>query len=142
MAQAKRGSTVLVHYTAFLKDGTLVESTAGEDPLRVTVGQGALPRGVEDAIEGMSPGDSKTLTVGAERAHGAHDDTLVTRLDRSRTKVGRKEEIYRDDAPEPGRERESPGIRYDSRMLKVDENPPWAGRDMVVNIDLIDVVDR
>jgi FKBP-type peptidyl-prolyl cis-trans isomerase 2 len=142
MAQAKRGSTVLVHYTTFLRDGTLVDSTAGDDPVRVTIGQGALPTGVEEAIEGMSPGDSKTLTVPASKAYGERDDTQVIRFHEGSTKLGRREEIYRDDPPARGRERESPGVRVDSRELRVDENPPWAGRDLVVNIDLVDVVDR
>jgi peptidylprolyl isomerase len=50
MPQVKQGSTVLVHYTAMLKNGEVIESTAGGDPLRITVGAGKVMRGFEEAL--------------------------------------------------------------------------------------------
>ncbi len=70
MPQVKRGSVVLVHYTAMLKNKKVVETTAGGDPLRIIVGAGKVMRGLEESLEGMSPGESKRVIVPPEKAYG------------------------------------------------------------------------
>ena len=63
MAQAKNGDTVKVHYTGKLDDGTIFDTSTEREPLQFTIGEKQLIPEFEDAIIGMSPGDSKTVNI-------------------------------------------------------------------------------
>ncbi len=63
MAEAKKGDIVLVHYTGKLADGTVFDTSKERHPLKFTIGNGQVIAGFEQAIIGMSPGDSKTVRI-------------------------------------------------------------------------------
>ena len=77
MAQAKRGDTVRVHYTGKLEDGTVFDTSLDRPPLQFTIGEGRLIPGFEEAVIGMSPGESKTVKVPADKAFGPHYEEMV-----------------------------------------------------------------
>ena len=70
MARAKTGDKVTVHYTGRLEGGEVFDSSeCREDdcgcdsgPLEFTIGEGNVIPGFEQAIIGMNPGDTKTVT--------------------------------------------------------------------------------
>lgn len=63
MAQTKYGDTVKVHYTGKLENGTVFDSSINREPLQLTIGEGRVIPGFENALVGMSPGESKTTKV-------------------------------------------------------------------------------
>jgi len=63
MAQAKNGDTVKVHYSGKLDTGFLFDTSEGSDPLQFELGSGCFIPGFEEAVVGMSPGDSKTVRI-------------------------------------------------------------------------------
>src|SRR5512136_2234948 len=81
MAQAKEGDTVKVHYTGKLTDGVAFDSSEGSDPLEFKIGFGRLIPGFEEAVIGMSPGESKTVKIPAEKAYGSYKDDRVINVD-------------------------------------------------------------
>jgi len=65
------GQDVTVHYTLYLADCTLIESSRDEgEPLTFTIGQGLLIDGWEEAIPRMSLGQRSTLTLSPDMAYG------------------------------------------------------------------------
>lgn len=46
MAEAKNGDTVRIHYTGTLDDGTVFDSSEGQEPLEFTLGSGEVHTGV------------------------------------------------------------------------------------------------
>ena len=82
MTQAKPGDTVTVHYTGKLEDGTVFDSSVGRDPLQFSIGGGNIIPGFEQAVIGMSPGESKTETIGSEQAYGPYYEEMVLVVDR------------------------------------------------------------
>jgi peptidylprolyl isomerase len=82
MVQAKIGDTVKVHYTGRLDDGSIFDTSMHRDPLEFTLGDGELIPGFEKAVLGMNPGDTKTATIPAEQAYGAHRPEMVIEVDR------------------------------------------------------------
>src|SRR5512141_50948 len=82
MAQAKLGDTVAVHYTGKLDDGTVFDSSEGQDPLQFAIGSGSLIPGFEQAVIGMNPGDSKTTQIPAGEAYGDYHPEMVLVVDR------------------------------------------------------------
>ena len=81
MVQAKQGDTVKVNYTGKLQDGTVFDSSANREPLQFSVGEGQVIPGFEEAVLGMNPGDSKSVTIPSEEAYGPYQEELVIVVD-------------------------------------------------------------
>lgn len=71
---------VLIHYT--LKDdaGSVLDSSAGAEPLAYIQGHGNLVVGLEKALEGKRDGDTLAVSVTPEDGYGKRDDKLVQRV--------------------------------------------------------------
>jgi peptidylprolyl isomerase len=82
MSQAQNGSTVKVHYTGTLQDGTQFDTSRGREPLELTLGEGAVIPGFESAIVGMAEGDTKSVTLEPGEAYGDRHEQLVQTIDR------------------------------------------------------------
>lgn len=139
MPQVKPGSTVLLHYTTQLKSGKVIDSSAGEDPVRITIGRGDLLPALENEVIGMSPGETKRVTLPAQLAYGRRSPELLIRLDKDQQKVGAKPETQERFTVHPGGNGEFSGAVREGR-LTVDENPGLAGQDLVFTIDLVDIL--
>ena len=63
MAQAKAGDTVKVHYTGTLNSGRVFDSSKSREPLEFTLGSGMVIPGFDQAVTGLSPGESVTATT-------------------------------------------------------------------------------
>ncbi|MCB9746389.1 MAG: FKBP-type peptidyl-prolyl cis-trans isomerase [Alphaproteobacteria bacterium] len=74
------GAELLVDYSVFMPDGTLLESTLSNyDPARLEYGTGALPFSVELGLEGMSEGCSRQLRIPPELGGGQLGQTPLPR---------------------------------------------------------------
>ena len=69
--QAKFGSTVDVHYKGTFTDGTVFDSSHQRgEPLSFKVGSGYMISGFNNAVNGMSVGETKTVTLTPEEGYG------------------------------------------------------------------------
>jgi len=82
MAQAKMGDTVRVHYSGKLDTGVLFDSSEGCEPLEFELGSGRLIQGFEEAVVGMSPGESKTVQIPPEKGYGKYREDRVIKVDK------------------------------------------------------------
>lgn len=82
MPQARSGDTVRIHYTGRLDDGTVFDSSRERDPLEFRLGSGQVIPGFDKAVDGMEPGDEKTITIPAAEAYGARREEMVMRVGR------------------------------------------------------------
>ena len=83
MSEAKSGDTVRLHYTGRLDDGSEFDSSEGRDPLEITLGQNAVIPGFENAVIGMTVGDTTTVNIATADAYGPHQPEGVQEVDRS-----------------------------------------------------------
>mgnify|MGYP000688780406 CR=1 FL=1 len=83
MTTAKSGDTVRIHYTGTLTDGTEFDSSSGRDPLEFALGGGQVIPGFDSAVDGMSVGENKTVTIPPEDAYGERHDQLVQQVPRA-----------------------------------------------------------
>jgi peptidylprolyl isomerase len=74
---ADAGDLVAVHYTGTLDDGSQFDSSAGGSPLKFTVGSGQVIAGFDDAVTGMSIGETRTVRIPAEDAYGPYIEEAV-----------------------------------------------------------------
>jgi peptidylprolyl isomerase len=77
MTQATNGMTVKVHYTGKLDDGTVFDSSQGRDPLEFTLGEQQVIPGFEEAVNGMTIGDTVTKRIEVADAYGERRDDML-----------------------------------------------------------------
>ena len=78
-AGVKTNDTVRVFYTASFEDGTLFDTNVNSTPLEFTVGRGQVISGFDEAVIGMTPGMTKTVTIPPENGYGVYNKTMVFR---------------------------------------------------------------
>jgi FKBP-type peptidyl-prolyl cis-trans isomerase FkpA len=70
-AMAEAGREVLVHYTGWLPDGTMFDSSHDHgQPFPVVIGQGRVIRGWDEGIPGMREGGVRRLVIPYGMAYG------------------------------------------------------------------------
>ena len=68
------GHNVKVHYRGTLTDGTEFDnSRVRGQTLDFEVGSGRMIRGFNDAVLGMTPGETKQVTLNPDTAYGEHN---------------------------------------------------------------------
>lgn len=141
MTEAKSGDTVQIHYTGTLDDGTEFDSSSGRDPLQFTIGTGQVIPGFDKAVEGMSPGDSKTVTIPADDAYGPRREQMVQDVPRTA--------LPEDLDPVEGMALQAKGqdgqiinltvTSVSDDAITVDGNHPLAGKELNFDIELVDI---
>lgn len=67
------GDTVSVHYTGYLEDGTVFDSSVDRGtPFEFTLGEGRVIKGWEIGVLGMKVGEVRRLVIPAEYGYGAY----------------------------------------------------------------------
>ncbi|PSO56868.1 MAG: peptidylprolyl isomerase [Cyanobacteria bacterium QH_8_48_120] len=143
MEQAKQGSNVKVHYTGKLEDNTVFDSSENREPIEFKVGEGKIIPGFEGAVEGMSPGESKTEKIPSDQAYGPYREEMVMQVDRQQIpsdidlQVGQQLQI-RQEGKDP-----MPVIVTDvaDQTVTLDANHPLAGQDLFFDIQLLEVTE-
>jgi peptidylprolyl isomerase len=142
MTQAKPGDTVTVHYTGKLEDGTVFDSSVGRDPLQFSIGSGNIIAGFEQAVIGMSPGESKTETIVSEQAYGPYYEEMVLVVDRQQMptemaiQIGQQLQIRQPSG------QTIPVVITDvsDGEVTLDANHPLAGENLTFEIELVAIV--
>ena len=140
-AMAKDGDTVKVHYTGTLEDGTTFDTSIGSDPLEFTLGEGKMIPGFEQAVYGLKVGQSKTVTIPVEEAYGPHDDELVLVIRREQLPAGVNPEVGQGLPMQTtdGHTVTLPVIEVSEETVTVDANHPLAGKDLIFEIELVEI---
>lgn len=136
-----RGSRVTLHYTLTLENGTEADSSHGDEPLSLVIGDGSMLEGLEACLLGMRAGQQATFMVGPEQGFGFPDAEAV-------------QVMPRDDFPDdmdltPGviigfttpAGDEVPGTvtELDEARVTVDFNHPLAGHRLSFAVEILAV---
>lgn len=142
MTTAKSNDTVRVHYTGRLTDGTVFDSSVDRDPLQFTVGGGQMIKGFDEAVNGMSLNEKRTVTIPSDQAYGERNEEMVHQVMRS--------ELPEDMNPQVGQTLVATndmghqthvivaGVTEDH--IVIDANHPLAGEDLVFDIELVEIL--
>ncbi|HEY1861483.1 MAG TPA: FKBP-type peptidyl-prolyl cis-trans isomerase [Gemmataceae bacterium] len=70
-AAAKKGDSVEVHYTGWLKDGTKFDSSVDrKQPFSFKLGEGMVIKGWDEGVAGMKVGGKRKLIIPSELGYG------------------------------------------------------------------------
>jgi len=142
MIQAKNGDTVKVHYTRKFEDGTEFSTSFNDNPLQFTIGEGQVVSGLEQAVIGMSPGQTKTAEVLADQAYGQYKKSNVTEVNRDRfpshldLRVGTVLMMRK----AGGKKIRRIVTAISETSVVLDANHPLAGEDITFDIELVAIV--
>ncbi|MBC8145005.1 MAG: peptidylprolyl isomerase [bacterium] len=141
---AKQGDTVRIHYTGKLDDGTVFDSSEGRDPLEFTVGKEEVIPGFEKAVVGMEPGETRSTTIVPDEGYGDYQDDMVFEVERSRLPGDMTPEVGAELRVRTPDDNMIPVVIVDVNDDKVtiDANHPLAGRDLVFDIELVEIVSK
>jgi FKBP-type peptidyl-prolyl cis-trans isomerase 2 len=134
------GKTVSIEYTLSLNDGTVVDSNVGENPLVYEAGGGQILPALDDALIGLSEGESKSVQLAAKQGYGEVDEGL-------------RMEVAIDQLPDDARKAGTPLVarRQDGQEMRVvvqevgdatavlDYNHPLAGEDLSFSVRVLSV---
>lgn len=138
------GSTVTMHFTLRLvEEDILVDSTEGEEPMTVIVGDGDLVEGMEKPLLGLKAGDKQRFEIAAEDAYGPAE------IDEDNMQNIPMSEFPKDLEISPGQVvgftspngDEIPGtiMGFTDEIVTVNFGHPLAGHDLVFEVEIIDV---
>lgn len=139
MSTAQNGDTVRIHYTGTLDDGSVFDSSTGRDPLSFKLGGGQVIPGFEEAVIGMSIGESKKVNIPVDKAYGPRNEDLVITVPRN--------QVPPEITPELGLKLQMGGpngeiimvevVEIGEETISLDANPPLAGKDLNFEIELV-----
>lgn len=150
----KNGDFILANYTLRVKEtgetvGTTLESVAKEkklyrgeehyEPFFIVVGEGWVPKGLEEALAALELGKASTVELPPEKGYGVRDPKKVRLVPlRKFTAEGL--------APVPGLQVNVDGKTAQVRSVgagrvQVDYNHPFAGRTLIYDITVEKVIE-
>ena len=135
------GSNVKVHYKGTFDDGTVFDSSLDCDPLEFTIGGGQVIPGFENAVIGMSIGETKTSRITSDKAYGPHLEEMVVAFDRGQLpadlqpSIGQVLQFRRND----GYIIEVKVTNLSDTSVTFDGNHPLAGKDLIFEIQLLEI---
>lgn len=139
MKRASNGDTVSVHYTGRLADGSIFDSTDGEEPMVFTVGDVDFIDGFIEAILDMTVGERRTVTLEPEQAYGERNEEMVIEIPRSDMPDGLEIEIgdELEITDEDGEPMLVTVCDLSEDVICLDGNPPLAGETLTFDLELV-----
>lgn len=137
-----KGTRVTLNFALKFTDGEVIDTTFDKQPATLEIGDDNLPENFEAYLMGMKAGETATYNVPPEKAFGQHNPSNVQMFKRS--------DFSADMVLDPGvmisfadaRQQELPGVveHVEGDQVTIDFNHPLAGRTLVFEVEIIDVV--
>ena len=137
----KSGDTVAVHYTGKLEDGSVFDSSVSREPLQFVLGEKRVIPGFEQAILGMTAGESKTAKIPAAEAYGERREDLVLQFERSQLPEGLEPEVgmgLQMQGPQ-GQPVPVTVTKVEEASITIDANHQLAGQNLNFELELVEV---
>ncbi len=133
-------TTVQLDYILKSHDGTLLETTHGQEPITILFGHNMFPGPVEAALEGKSGGDTVNVEIEAKDGFGEVVTENIARrplkdfMEPENLKVGA--DII---ARNAGQEIKLKVTAIEDGMVTLDANHPFAGMDLIFELKVLNV---
>jgi len=134
------GKLVSLEYTLTLDDKSVVETNVGAKPLTYTHGSHQLIPGLEKALEGMTVGDTKQVTVAPAEGYGEMDPKALQEVQKQLIPPDALKVGTRLQGKTPNGQTVYPlisEIKDDTVVL--DFNHPLAGKTLHFDVKVLDV---
>jgi len=144
MNTVKANNIVKVHYTGKLTSGQIFDTTEGKDPIEFTLCEGSLISGFENGLIDMKLNEKKSFTIAKEDAYGEVLAELIQEVN--------KTELPQDMNPKvgmglvskspDGQEMNLMVVEVKEESIIIDGNHPLAGKDLVFDIEILEIKEQ
>src|SRR5579863_6374752 len=132
-------SVVSIDYTLTDKNGEVVDSSKGQEPLAYIHGTGSIVVGLEEALEGKEKGATLKVSVPPVKGYGERDEKLAQKVPRSMFDVKDLEPGMRFHAQADHGSHVVTVTAVDADNVTVDANHPLAGETLNFEVTVVDV---
>lgn len=142
MTAIAHNSTVTLHFTIKMKDGSVADSTHNiGKPAKLVIGDGSLSDNFEQCLLGLNSGDNKAIELAAADAFGMPNPDNIHYMDRAKFVGDAEVEVGTIMAFSGPDGMEIPGIITDiaGDSVTVDFNHPLAGQDVTFEVEILSV---
>lgn len=141
MAEAKKGDKVKVHYTGKLKDGSVFDSSENREPLEFELGAGMMIAGFDQAVHGMKIGDKKVADIPSNEAYGPRNDEMIVSVPKEQLPPDLKPAVGQQLSMQQPSGQAVPVVvtKVEDENIELDANHPLAGKDLVFDIELVEI---
>jgi peptidylprolyl isomerase len=142
MAKAKEGDMVRVRCNGRLIDGREFNLARDDDPIELIIGHEDFLPAIEQAIIGMTPGESRVVIVPKDKGYKDRDESLIEIVDRDvfpegiEPKVGLRLRVPTDSYKVV----HATITKITDSKITLDANHPLAGEDLLFNITLLEII--
>ena len=129
---------VSIHYVLTDSNGGVLDSTIGKQPIEYLHGSRRIISGLEDALEGKSPGDQLKVSIPPEQAYGAVKSELIQKLPREKFAEFRSLSLgMQFEAVNPDGQTQLFTVQaMDDEFVTVDCNHPLAGLNLIFDVTI------
>ena len=145
MKTAEVGNNVTVHYRGTLSDGTEFDSSHNRaEPISFQVGSGMMISGFDNAVQGMSEGETKQVTLTPDEAYGSRNEDAMQAVPMAAFGpdfefiVGGTVQGNGPMGPFLAKIKE---LEEEAQQVILDMNHPLAGEELTFEIELLAVAD-
>ncbi len=133
-------NVVTFHYTLRDPSGSVLDTSAGGEPITFLEGAGQIIDGLDERLRGLATGSKQRIQVPAAQAYGLRDEEQVQKVPRTMLPI--QGELKIGDQFQAGEDRFAPtvtvvGIDKDNVIL--DANHPLAGVDLTFDVEIVAV---
>lgn len=131
---------VTIDYTLTDNEGTVIDTSRGNEPFSFIQGTGSIIPGLEEALEGKTKGEQVNVTIAPDKAYGERNEDMIITIP--------KERFQDADSLEPGMQFQinTPAGANVLRIVEIegdnvvaDGNHPLAGVTLTFDVDVRDV---
>ncbi len=132
---------VTMNYTLTDQEGRIIDTTEGGEPFSYLHGVGSIIPGLEQALEGKSPGDRVSVSIPPEQAYGERNEALIQVVPKDRFEgVDEVEVGMQFQTPtESGNVRIVTVIDVEGEDVTIDANHPLAGVTLNFDVTVLNV---
>ncbi|SHI35494.1 FKBP-type peptidyl-prolyl cis-trans isomerase [Pseudozobellia thermophila] len=143
MSQVKNNDTVKVHYTGKLADGQVFDSSVERgEPIQFTLGQGQLIPGFEKGLIDMKVNEKKTVKIPMNEAYGETNEQLIQEVPKSQLPDDIEPKVGMGLVTQTpnGQEINLVVKEVNEASIVVDGNHPLAGKDLIFDLEVVEIV--
>ncbi|HLS28662.1 MAG TPA: peptidylprolyl isomerase [Opitutales bacterium] len=142
MSVAKKGNTVRVHFTGTLEDGTVFDTSKGQEPLEFTLGENDIIAGFQNAVIGMNPGEIKKELIPVNDAYGPRREEMLIEIERDQLppEIEPEAGLQLQMTTTDGRQLPVKITEVNDATIKLDANHPLAGENLLFELELVEIV--
>ena len=140
MSTVSNGNNVQVHYVGTFDDGTEFDSSHSRgEPISFEVGSGQMIAGFDNAVLGMTVGETKDITLTPAEAYGEHNEGYIKTYPRDvfPNEVQLTEGVTVAGQNELGQQMIAKVLTVNDDTVLLDFNHPMAGKTLNFSIEVV-----